>query len=150
MTEQSWRTPPDPIDQILSASPTPTVSFSPTRHWFLELERPSLCPIAELAAPEVAVAGFRLNPQTNSPARSNPYRRLWITEIATGLKRSVPLPDPALISFLCWSPDGQKLAFTLTQSNGLELWVMELAAGKPWRVTEPILNGRADLLMVEK
>ncbi|MBW4661430.1 MAG: prolyl oligopeptidase family serine peptidase [Drouetiella hepatica Uher 2000/2452] len=141
MSEQSWQTPPAPIHQILTAPPTPTVSFSPTQQWFLELERPSLCSIVDLAAPEVAVAGFRLNPQTNSPARSNPYRQLWITELATGIKRGVPLPNPVQISFLRWSPDGQKLAFTLTQSNGLELWAMELAAGKPWRVTEPILNG---------
>ena len=141
MSEQSWQTPPDPIYQILNAPAAPTVSFSPGRQWLLELERPPLCLIVELAAPEVAVAGFRLNPQTNSPARSNPYRRLWITEIASGIKRAVPLPDPAQISFLGWSPNGQKLAFTLTQLNGLELWAMELADGKPWRVTEPILNG---------
>ncbi|MCU0570096.1 MAG: prolyl oligopeptidase family serine peptidase [Oculatellaceae cyanobacterium Prado106] len=150
MLDPTWQTPPEPIAQILNAPPTPTASLAPNQQWLLEMEQPYLFPIAELAQPEVAVAGFRLNPQTYSPARSNPYRRLWVTEVATGDRRAVDLPDSARVNFLRWSPDSQKLAFTVTyldvndpnaEPRGLELWVMELAAAKPWRVTEAILNG---------
>ncbi len=138
-TFPTWQTPPEPITEILAAPPTPTAYLSPTGQWLLELERPILCPIADLAEPVIGLAGFQLNPQTNGPARPHPYRRMWLNEIVTGDRRLIDLPE-ADINFMRWSPDGQKLAFTLTQSTGLALWVMELAAGKPWRVTEPILN----------
>jgi dipeptidyl aminopeptidase/acylaminoacyl peptidase len=147
MIDSLWQSPPAPIDQILAAPTTPGVSLSPHGDWLLEMERPTLRPIAELAAPEVAIAGFRINPITATSARLNPYRHLWITEVATGNRKLVPLPPGARLSHLHWSPDGKMLAFALsappgtTEATGLELWVMELAAGKPWRVTGAILNG---------
>ncbi len=136
-----WQIPPAPIAEILAVPPTPSVYLSPTGRWLLELEQPGLCPIADLTEPEIGVAGFRLNPQTNGPARPTPYRHMAVQDMATGVKQAVELPEAARISFIRWSPDGEKVAFVLTQATGLELWVMPLATGKPWRVTEPILNG---------
>jgi dipeptidyl aminopeptidase/acylaminoacyl peptidase len=135
-----WQLPPEPIYQILNAPPTPSVYVSPTGRWLLELEQPDLCAIAELAEPEIAVAGFRLNPRRNSPAPASGFQRMWIQEIETKQRNQIDLPE-AQIKFVRWSPNSEKLAFVLTQSDGLELWVMELGAGKPWKVTEPILNG---------
>lgn len=154
-TDLTWQTPPSPIDEILAAPPTPTASLSPHGEWLLEMERPTLLPLAELAEPEVAIAGFRINPMTATLARPNPYRRLWITTVATGdspkerlrQRRAVDLPEAARINYMRWSPDGQKLAFVLSappgqpEATGLELWVINLAEGKPWRVTAGILNG---------
>jgi dipeptidyl aminopeptidase/acylaminoacyl peptidase len=136
----TWQTPPSPIAEILTAPPNPAAYLSPNGEWLLELEYLSLCPILELAVPLVGVAGFQLNPQTNGPAKPGHYQRMWLKAIATQTRQAIPLPEAAQINYLRWSPDGEKLAFTLTQPTGLELWVMELAAGKPWRVTEPILN----------
>jgi len=147
MTDPIWQSPPNPINQILAASPNPKASLSPNDDWLVEMERPTLCPIAELAEPEVAIAGFRINPITATSTRVNPYRRLWITEVATGNRRPVALPPSARLSHLHWSPDGNMLAFVIsappgtTEATGVELWVMQLAAGKPWQVTEAILNG---------
>jgi len=147
MTDPSWQSPPNPINKILAASPTPKASLSPNGDWLVEMERPSLCPIAELAEPEVAIAGFRINPMTATSTRVNPYRRLWITEVATGNRRPVALRPSARLSHLHWSPDGNMLSFVIsappgiTEATGGELWVMQLAEGKPWQVTEAILNG---------
>ncbi len=136
-----WQTPPAPIAQALAAPSTPAAYVSPTGRWLLELEAAALCPIADLTEPEIGVAGFRLNPQTFGPARPNLYRRMAVLDLTTGLQQAVVLPQDARIGSIRWSPDGEKVAFVLTQAAGLELWVMELAAAKPWRVTEPILNG---------
>jgi dipeptidyl aminopeptidase/acylaminoacyl peptidase len=147
MIDSRWQSPPAPIDQILAAPPTPSASLSPNGDWLLEMERPILRPIAELAEPEVAIAGFRINPITATSARLHPYRHLWITEVATRNRRPVLLPPSARISHLHWSPNGKMVAFALsappgtTEATGLELWGMDLAAGKPWRVTGAILNG---------
>lgn len=138
--EPVWASPPQPIAQILDAPPPPTVFLSPNHRWLVELEQTLLRPIAELAEPEIAIAGFRLNPKTNGPARHNTYRSLKIKSIDAEPARPVQLPPDAQIGFLKWSPSGDKLAFTLTQPTGLELWVLDMATGKAERVTEPVLN----------
>ncbi len=138
--EQFWRSPPEPINQILDTPPSPIAWICPNLQWLVELEQPELPPISLLAEPEVAVAGFRLNPQTNGPARHNAYRSIKIRPLESNTPKVVDLPPNAKIGFLRSSPDGNKLAFTLTQANGLELWVMDLAEGIPRRLTDAVLN----------
>ncbi len=140
-TEPIWQTPPQPINQILEAPPPPQVRISPNRQWMVELEQLQLVPIALLAEPEVAVAGFRLNPQTNGPARHNTYYSMMIKGVDSPENiRTVELPENPRIGFIKWSSDSQKLAFTLTQATGLELWVLYVADGTIQRLTEPVLN----------
>ncbi|WP_017317415.1 S9 family peptidase [Mastigocladopsis repens] len=144
--EQLWQSPPEPINQILNAPPPPIILLSPNSQWMVELEKPLLLPIALLTQPEVPLAGLIINPKTNAPARHNAFRSMKITAIAEGtlasveMSKTVALPDNAQIGFLKWSPDSQKLAFTLTQPTGLELWVMDVADFTPRRLTEPVLN----------
>ncbi|ARV59336.1 peptidase S9 [Nostocales cyanobacterium HT-58-2] len=139
--EQLWQSPPEPINQILDAPPPSTILLSPDRQWMVELEKPLLLPIALLAEAEVALAGCLINPKTNAPARRNPFQSMRIRAIASPeISKTVALPDNAQIGFLRWSPDSQKLAFTLTQATGLELWVVDVADFIPRRLTEPVLN----------
>ncbi|MBW4471592.1 MAG: prolyl oligopeptidase family serine peptidase [Stenomitos rutilans HA7619-LM2] len=135
-----WASPPEPIRQILDAPATPAVLISPGNQWLVEFEQPALTTIAELAEPIVAVAGFRLNPKLSCPARHHTYRGMWLQAIPSGTRQEVSLPDDAQISYTRWSPNGQMLAFVLTQTTGLELWVISLADGLPRRLTDPILN----------
>ncbi|HEY9650865.1 MAG TPA: hypothetical protein V6C95_09385, partial [Coleofasciculaceae cyanobacterium] len=136
----TWQSPPPPINQILDAPFPPAVMLSPDRQWLVELEQPPLSPIAELAEPVVEVAGLRLNPKTSAPARHYTYRRLTIKSLNSGAVRELDLPANARIGFVQWSLEGQRLAFTLTQESGLELWIAELPSGTTRRLTEPILN----------
>jgi dipeptidyl aminopeptidase/acylaminoacyl peptidase len=135
-----WQTPPAPIDQILRAPAAPTAYLSPTGQWLLEVEQPELCSIADLAEPELGLAGLRLNPQRFAPARQRGFCQMWVQDLTTKTRLRADLPERSQIKYLRWSPDGTKLAFTLTQETGLELWVMALDSAKPWRVTPAILN----------
>lgn len=139
-TTPSWQLPPEPINQILNTPPTPTLAVSPNYKWVVELEKPLLLDIAELAEPEVALAGCLINPQTNGPSGQNAYRSIKIREFSGDTFQVIPLPDGARISFLKWSPDGEKLAFTMTQPTGLELWVLDMMTRKPQQLTEPVLS----------
>jgi dipeptidyl aminopeptidase/acylaminoacyl peptidase len=137
----TWASPPEPIHQILDAPSLPTTLISPNLHWLVELNQPQLPAIAELAEPEVALAGFRLNPKNNAPARHRTDCSIRIKKISVGSTfQPILLPESAQIGFVKWSPDGQKLAFTLTQADGLELWMVDLAIGIPKRLTEARLN----------
>ncbi|UBF25544.1 prolyl oligopeptidase family serine peptidase [Kovacikia minuta CCNUW1] len=135
-----WQSPPEPINQILDTPPAPAVMISPHHQWLVELDQPLLPAIAELAEPEVAVAGFRLNPKTNGPSRRFGYRGIRVRSLESATAQVLPLPDAARISFLRWSPDGQKLGFTLTWASGIELWMVDLAEGVPRRITDATLN----------
>jgi dipeptidyl aminopeptidase/acylaminoacyl peptidase len=144
--EQFWQSPPEPINQILDAPPPPTILLSPNRQWMVELEKPLLVPIALLTQTEVALAGLLINPKTNAAARHNPFQRMRIRaillegDVSGEISKTVALPENAQIGFLKWSPNSQKLAFTLTQTTGLELWFIDVADLIPRRLTEPVLN----------
>jgi len=138
--QQIWQSPPSPLDKILDAPAPPSVLLSPNYRWLVELEQPLLHPIAELGEPEIAVAGLRINPKTNGAARQYAYRNLKIKTINSGETVPLNLPKNVCIRFPEWSPDGQRLAFTLTQDNGIELWVLELPEGRLYQLTDAVLN----------
>src|SRR4051794_18814365 len=80
----SYRKPSDALVAIVDAPLTPTVSLSPDKKRILLLERPSLPPVAELAAPELRLAGLRINPATNGPSREDYYTAIIVKTVADG------------------------------------------------------------------
>jgi dipeptidyl aminopeptidase/acylaminoacyl peptidase len=139
-TPLTWQRPAPEIDAILNASPLPSLSISPNHRWLLELRYVSLQPIEELMEPELGLAGFRFNPQTHGPARSNPWRSLHVRPLRGGDWQAIPLPANAGINEGSWSPEGDRFAFTLIQATGLELWLLDLSTVTVTQVTGPILN----------
>src|SRR5918998_5960373 len=71
--QDGYRQPPAPIAAILDAPSTPTVSVSPDRSMLLLLARSAMPGIEEVAAPEVRLAGVRLDPRTNAGSRDVSY-----------------------------------------------------------------------------
>ncbi len=113
--------------------------ISPDHQWLVELDQPLLPSIAELAEPEVAVAGFRINQKSmGRPAI------LVIEVFKYGHSERTPLsrfPFPMTrISVTSSGPQWKKLAFTLTKPYGLELWILDLAEGIPRQLTDATLN----------
>ncbi len=135
-----YRTPPAPIPQILDAPPTPTISISPNRAMMAILGRDGLPSIEELAAPELRLAGTRIDPRTNGPSRERFSNGITLQTIQSGAKRRVQLPAGAKISSLDWSPDNSRFAFTNTVADGIELWVADVQTAQARRVLGAELN----------
>ena len=138
-----YQQPPDAIGAILDASSPPAVSVSPDRTWMLELERPNLRPLAELAEPSVKVAGIQINPETNGPAREYAYRGIELRDMASAKRAQrvrIDLPEGARVRNIDWNVEGTAFSFTLTQDNGIELWHAEVPSGAVKRLTGPVLN----------
>jgi dipeptidyl aminopeptidase/acylaminoacyl peptidase len=135
-----YRTPPSPIPQILGAAPTPTVSLSPDRSVMLFLGRDGLPSIAQLAEPELRLAGTRINPRTNGPSRAFFSSSMALESVEGGERREVRLPAGAQISSVQWSPDGSRIAFANTVADGIELWVAEVRTAQARRLVGPELN----------
>ena len=152
--EQTWKLPPEPINQILDNLPASKIILSPDRKWMVEWEWIPLSAISELTQPKLSLAGYRFNPKTSSlnhyyPNCSLKYRRIDFDSLSELNNQSsnhsnhcqtVDLPKDARIGYIKWSDDSKKIAFTLTQENGLELWFVNVETGITRRLTEPILN----------
>jgi hypothetical protein len=140
-SDSGYLLPPKVIVDLLDAPPPPTAELSPARDTIVLLERASMPTIAELSQPMLRLAGVRINPRTNGPHRSNNRsRNLRLQVVADGSERKVTLPASPVISWIGYSQDGSRFAFTNTKDNGIELWIGSSATGQAKAVTAPQLN----------
>lgn len=140
--QSGYRQPPAPIAQILDAPLTPAVSISPDRKWLLLLERSALPSIAEVAAPELKLAGDRINPRTNGRSRETTFRGLRLRSLSGSGERPIATPAGGRIGNVIWAPDASSIAFSVTNATGMELWVADVATGRA-RAIATRLNGAA-------
>ncbi len=127
---------PDPVlAAMIDAPPTPLVAVGPQNEWLLLLEQPGYPSIAEVAAPELRLAGLRINPRDNGPSRARPSTGLVFQQIKDGKEvRVTGLPTDARITGVSWSPDGQRIAFVVTVDERLSLWTAAIKDGKARRL----------------
>ena len=130
------------IDMVDSALIPQTV-LSPNREWLMLLDRPALPSVADLAQPELRLAGVRINPRNFDQSRSSQTTGIKLIKIADRTEKTVTgLPANARIGDAVWSPDAKKIAFTLVRDNGIELMVADATNGAvAKRLTDRTLNG---------
>lgn len=132
---------PQAIADLVDAPLTPTVSVSPDERWMLLMQAPGLPPIDEVAAPELRLAGLRINPRTNGPSRAAYLESLKFKNISEGTELPVTgLPAKPKIGTVRWSPDGSRIAFLVTFADRIELWTASLADGKASPITTTPIN----------
>ncbi len=136
----SYQQPPPVIADILDASYPPAVRLSPDGKWFVELERPSLRTLDELAAPVVKVAGIKLDPRTRGPSRPYLYRKLTLHEVGKrGPGRVIELDGDVRVSHVEWHPDSDKFRFLWTHDSGITAWIVDAETATPKAMTGPEL-----------
>lgn len=135
-TAMGYQTPPDVLAQMIDAPPTPGVALSPDQEWLLLLEQPGLPPIEEVAAPEMRLAGLRINPRTSGPSRERTLDGLTLQRLRDGEQVPITgLPAGARITGVSWSPDGERIAWVAQLGDDLTLWSADLDDGRARRVT---------------
>ncbi|MDQ3696436.1 MAG: prolyl oligopeptidase family serine peptidase [Gemmatimonadota bacterium] len=144
--QDGFRQPPAPIAQILDAEPLPAVSVSPDRRWLLLLERDAMPGIAEVAAPELRLAGARIDARTAMQSRAVTYKGLRLRAVDGNQSRAIAAPwaqgaPGARIGNVAWSPNGARIAFTVNDDSAATLWVAEAATGTARQLTAARLNG---------
>jgi dipeptidyl aminopeptidase/acylaminoacyl peptidase len=132
--------PPKAVADILDAAPPPQVEVSPTGDMVALLERASMPSIADLAQPMLRIAGIRINPKTNGPHRGVRSRSIALKTLADGAERKVTLPSNPSLSWIGFSPDGKRFAFSNTAANGIDLWTGDTATGAARAVAGGKLN----------
>lgn len=142
-----YQLPPAQLQAIVDAPRAPVLGLSPQRNLATMVDTPALPSIAEVAQPELKLAGLRINPRTYSPSRFSFGTGLKLLDIATqkeikimGLPRQLRLADTA------WSPDQRYLAFTHVTyadrdgASGVELWLVDINTRIARRLTAQPLS----------
>jgi dipeptidyl aminopeptidase/acylaminoacyl peptidase len=138
--QDTYQTPAPELAALVDAPVTPGVSLSPDASLMLLMERPSLPSIAEVAAPELRLAGLRINPRTSGPSRARPFSGLTLRTMEGDERPVVGLPPDARIRNVDWSPDGGQIAFTLDRDDRIELWVANVATARARRLLDAAVN----------
>ncbi len=146
----SYQKPPQAIVDLLEAAPTPQVVVSPEaaggpRTLLIE-QSGGLLTIADLAQPELRLAGLRFNPRTNGASRLPYMVALKLKALPDGKEIAITgVPAHAHMDYAQWSPDGKRVAFVvITGANpgaGLSLWTASAHTGVASRVVGVALNG---------
>jgi dipeptidyl aminopeptidase/acylaminoacyl peptidase len=136
----TYQLPPKVIVDILDAPPPPTIELSPTKDTLALIERASMPALNELAQPVLRLGGRRINPRTNGPHRAQLSRAISLKSIADGSERKVTLPPNPALTWIGFSSDGKRFAFTQQRDNGIELWVGDAATGQAKSLTPAQLN----------
>ena len=122
--------PPKAIVDIVDAPLPPSIELSPTRDVVAVLDGATMPTIAELSRPVLRLAGRRINPRTNGPHRVQLSRSITLKSIADTTEKKVTVPANPLLTWVGFSPDGKRFAFSNTRDNGIELWVGDTATGQ--------------------
>ncbi len=136
-----YKIPPKAIADIVDAPLTPTMSLSPNKIDYLILSRSSLPNIKELSAPELRLAGVRINPAMNARSRRTSYNGAKLHQI--GQSSTIPLkglPNNAKIHSFSWSPDGKSIALAVSINADIHLYIANVKTGKSKMLMKSPLN----------
>ena len=128
-----YQLPPAPLQALVDAPRAPALSLSPRRDLAVLVQTPPLPGIAEVAQPELKLAGLRINPRTCAASRYSFGVGLSLLDLATQKEAKLRgLPRELRVADLSWSPDQRYLAFTHVAYDGergaVELWLLDIAA----------------------
>lgn len=136
----TYQLPAQELAALVDAPVAPAVSLSPDATQLLLLERPALPSIAELAEPELRLAGLRMNPRTNGPSRARPYTGLLIRNLDGTERRITGVPAEPRLRNPRWSPDGRSIAFTHDAEDQVQLWIADVETGQARRLIDAAVN----------
>jgi dipeptidyl aminopeptidase/acylaminoacyl peptidase len=138
--QQPYQKPPQAVLDVLNAPPPPFAIVSPTRNFVLITTGVRYPAIADLAQPMLRLAGERFNPANNGPHLGQYAIKLSIKSLNDQPEKQIALPQGAHISYIEWSPAGDRFSFANTTPTGIELWVGEAATGSIRMIKNVRLN----------
>jgi dipeptidyl aminopeptidase/acylaminoacyl peptidase len=149
-TSLQYQKPPQAIVDLVDTRPTPNVEVSPRdstgAQWLLIESFSGLPTVADLAQPELRLAGLRFNPRTNGPSRGRYITSLMLQALPNGEAKPISgMPPDAKIRFPAWSPDARHVSFANASDNptdpGLSLWIVDVISAQARRIPGVALNG---------
>ncbi|QBC43775.1 S9 family peptidase [Iodobacter fluviatilis] len=137
----AYQTPPAELQALVDAPRGPLFRLGPKHGTALLLNLPSLPSIADVAQPELKLAGLRLNPKMRSQSRFDFASDISLLDIKTGQSRAVSgLPKDAHIADSAWSANERWVAFSRWGDKGVELWLLDVSNANAKQLIKEPLN----------
>ncbi|MCC6413219.1 MAG: S9 family peptidase, partial [Saprospiraceae bacterium] len=119
----------------------PSVMMDSDAEYMLFTYRPTYKTLEDLNIEDMRLGGLRINPVTHISSTVTYINNLKLRKVKDAAEVQVKgLPANPRITFVSFSPDETKVAFTNTTATGVELWVLDLATVTAKRLTEATLN----------
>ncbi|MBR7800634.1 alpha/beta hydrolase family protein [Undibacterium fentianense] len=139
--DNRYQLPPVELQTLVDAPRGPEFRLGPKNRTGLLVSIPGLPSIAEVAQPELKLAGLRIHAKMRAAVRSNFSDDLSLLDIASGKIRKVTgLPAKAKIADTAWSADEKWLAFSVWGRNGVELWLLDVRQAHAHKLISDRLN----------
>ncbi|AZI68013.1 S9 family peptidase [Kaistella daneshvariae] len=137
----SYQKPSAEILKLADYERAPSVMMDSKREWMVFSYRPTYKSLDELNQDEMKLAGLRVNPVTNISSSITYVNNLKTKKLKDKTETQVKgLPANAKISYMNFSPDEKKVAFTNTTTNAVELWILDLATNTAKKISTQPLN----------
>jgi dipeptidyl aminopeptidase/acylaminoacyl peptidase len=137
----TYQLPPKSILQLADYERAPQVSIDTKKEFMLLTYRSTYKSLEDLNQQEMSMGGLRINPVTNIASAVNYINNLKVRKVnATEPVQVKGLPANPHITFVAWSPDEKKIAFTNTAAKGVELWVLDMASAEATKLTGAVVN----------
>lgn len=141
LAETRYAKPSPALAGLLEAKTTPALFVNPDRTLLLAAEEQALPGIAELAQPELRLAGLRINPRNFGPSRSRDYVALSLIAVDSG--KSYPVigfPAEAKLRDISFSPNGRYVATVVAGEAAQHLWLIDVASRSAKRLGKGSLS----------
>lgn len=137
----SYQKPTEEILNLVEAPLPPLVRMNTAGTTAILLYRHVYQSIAALSQKEMRLAGLRINPICNAPSRQQSYFKVTIKDIVNNEEHEViGLPPKGQFNNFSWSYDEQKIAFSHTTNEGVELWLLDLATKSAKQLSDATIN----------
>lgn len=119
----------------------PSVSMDSKKEYMLLSYRSTYKTLDDLNQDEIRLGGLRINPVTNIGSAINYISNLKIRKVSDKTETQISgLPQNARITYISWSQNEKKIAFTNTVATGVELWVIDVVSASAKKLTGANLN----------
>ncbi|MEC5156470.1 alpha/beta hydrolase family protein [Chryseobacterium sp. MP_3.2] len=137
----TYQKPSAEILQLADFQRAPSVMMDSKKNWMVFSYRDTYKTLDDLNQDEMKLGGLRINPITNISSSITYINNLKVRKLNDKMEVQVKgLPENAKITSLTFSPDEKKMAFTNTVSNGVELWILDLASATAKKISNANLN----------
>ena len=137
----AYQLPPNEILELADYERAPAVQMDTKKEYMLLSYRATYKTLEDLNQDELRLGGLRINPLTTISSTVTYITNLKLRKIKATIEVQVAgLPANPKISNLSWSPDETKIAFSHTVANGVELWLLDVAAAKAVKLTDANVN----------
>ncbi|MBM3915180.1 MAG: S9 family peptidase [Sphingomonadales bacterium] len=136
-----YKLPPTDVADMLLALRPANVSIDNKGEWMLLSETHSYAEMEDLAAPELKIAGLRINPRNAGPSRQALIHTLKLRNALTKKEYAIEgLPKPLKATSVSWSPNQQKISFLQMGQDRIDLYVINVAQQKAVKINRSAVN----------